>query len=144
MKFCIKSLFVIIISLIISLETFSSVKRLCKVKYKTEDGWSVEKIYEVEFVTGGELNTRIGNNKFKQYQAYCLIWFGPDQVAILKTSGFGTMIYSEKFSAEDFKSLFMIKREIDCTQENDDNEREWIIIGKELIDFVDPRANEKN
>lgn len=133
--------FLILVALLFSLEGFGSVTRLCKVKYKTEEGWSKEKIYEVEFCTGTELNTRTHSLKYSQNQTYCLIWFAPDQVALLKTSGVG-WIHSDKFSHQDFKNLFQFRREIDCTQETDDNGRDWVIIGKGVMEFIDPRGNE--
>ena len=122
------------------IECKSEVRRICKVAYQTEDGWSKEYTMEVSFATGKELNDATQSFNYSTYSNYCLIWFDQGEVAILKLDAF--LIRSgDKFADEDFRNLFSFRKEIECQQINSESERHWNIKAKDFIQFIDPRDN---
>jgi len=96
--------------LLISFNSFSAVKRICKVKYQTEDGWSKEYTMEVEFITGSELNEATHTYKYQSYSKYCCIWFSDGGVAIVEITDY-ISISGQTFEDEDFKNAFPYNRE---------------------------------
>lgn len=135
-----------LLSVVLLICAFSSahlsaeIRRLCKVYYETESGWDGGYTMEVTFVTGSELNRDTRSFNYSAFSNYCLVWFDKGEVAILKIDTF--LIRSgEEFQRGDFKNLFLLRSEIECTQVNSAEERNWKIQAKEFIQFIDPSEN---
>lgn len=137
-----KSLFSFIILLVFSTAGFASIKRICKVKYETEEGWSKEYTMEVQFMSGKELNEATKTYDYETYSNYCLIWFSEEKVAILKID-YSIYLTSQKFESDEFKKLFQRRQEVECKEVNSKSERKWIVQGKDFRGFIDPRAKDE-
>ena len=137
-----KHFIISIIIALMALNSYADIKRLCKVQYETEEGWSKEITIEVQYITGAELNKKTNSYQYSQYSNYCLIWFAQDQVAVLEIT---TYIVStgEEFDHEDFVQAFNYTQYLDCKQVNATNKRKWRIKAKDYIDFIDPREKNK-
>jgi hypothetical protein len=127
--------------ILFSSETFAGIKRICKVKYETDYGWSKEYKVEVTFMTGKELNKATSSFQYSSFSNYCLIWFDNDEVAILEIKTF-LMSVGDEFDRDDFINAFQITSDISCTQVNNESKTKWKIIAKEFISFIDPIENE--
>lgn len=132
--------FLILVLCISSFASIAEVRRICKVQYQTEDGWSKEYTVEVTFITGRELNAATKSYNYSSYSNYCLIWFDKGQVAILEITDFLSSV-GEDFDPEDFRNTFNFRTQIDCKQTNSEEKRKWRIIAKTLLGFIDPREN---
>jgi hypothetical protein len=130
----------ILILQIIPLALNAEVRRLCKVSYETEDGWSDEHIVEVTFSSGRELNKATKSFNYSPYSNYCLIWFAQNEVAILEIDAVVFGVGSE-FESDDFRKLFRLSTEIECKQINGSSEKQWRIKAKDYFRFIDPREN---
>ena len=135
-----KSLLLLAFIFLANMMAFGEVRRICKVKYQTEDGWSKEYTVQVTFLTGRELNKATKSYDYDSYSNYCLIWFEQGEVAILEIRDY-LLSVGEDFDAEDFRNAFRINSELDCKQINSESKRKWRIIGKDWTRFVDPREN---
>jgi hypothetical protein len=140
MESVMRLLIFILILQIVPLALNAEVRRLCKVSYETEDGWSDEHTVEVTFTTGRELNKATKSFNYSGYSNYCLIWFAQDEVAILEIDAIVYGVGSE-FESDDFQKLFRFSTEIDCKQINGSSEKRWRIKAKEYLRFIDPREN---
>ena len=125
---------------LISVYASADIRRLCKVKYETQDGWSKEYTVEVQFLTGSELIKKTDSYKYSSFKNYCLIWFDKDEVAILEITTF-LLSVGDEFDHEDFLAAFDLKYSIDCKQANDEKGRKWEVKARELLNFIDPREN---
>lgn len=132
------SIFATVILLILALNVYPSVRRICKVSYESEMGFSKEYVLEVTFATGNELNKATGSYLFKIYDNYALIWFDEGEVAILELDSV-VLGVGEEFDSEDFKRVFYLLGETKATQVNSDSERTWKIKAKEFFKWIDPR-----
>jgi hypothetical protein len=131
-------LFILLISVLLTASSYAETRRLCKVYYETENGWSQGYTMEVSFLTGYELNNATRSYSYSMFSNYCLIWFGKGEVAILKINA--TLFRSgNEFERDDFLNLFLLQSEIRCVQVNSEDERNWKIKAKEFINFIDPR-----
>jgi hypothetical protein len=128
------------LALLFTVPSFAEVRRVCKVKYETEDGWSKEYTVEVTFITGRELNKATKSYDYDTYSNYCLIWFDKGEVAILEIQDYLISV-GEDFDAEDFRKAFRISSELDTKQVNSPSKRKWKVIGKDWTRFIDPREN---
>jgi len=126
------------LSLFVPSPAVAAVRRLCKVSYQTQYGWSSEHTMEVAFVTGMELNEAMHSFRFAGFSTYALLWFDPGEVAILKLAGF-FIRSGDTFTAEDFRNLYYIKSTANFTQVNANYSRQWRIKAKDYISFIDPR-----
>jgi len=133
------SVLAIVILFISAANVYPSVRRICKVSYETEIGFSKEYVVEITFTTGNELNEATGSYIFSNFDNYALIWFDQGEVAILEIDSIVFGI-GEEFDSEDFKKLFYLMGETKATQVNSDSPRTWRIKAKELFDWIDPRV----
>ena len=131
-----------IFAVLISLTQFAdaSVKRIVKVSYETQYGYSDEYKKEVTFMTGRELNEATKTYDYDMFQNYALIWFDKGQVAILKIDDIIIGV-GQEFDADDFKRAFQILSEKSATQVNSETKKKWKIEAKDFIPWVDPRVN---
>ena len=133
-----KKLLLVITICVITFSSYGNIKRICKVQYKTQDGWSKYYKLEVQFVTGRELNKMFESfSKYSNIKNYCLIWFESGGGAILEIRQF--LITGEDFDSEDFRDAFSVKNYLPCKQINGETEREWRIEAKESFNFIDER-----
>jgi hypothetical protein len=114
------------------------VARYCLVSYETRQGWSEEKLHDVTFQTGRELNAATKSSRFDMFDKYALVWFAQDQVAIIRLSGF--VIAGSEFSADNFRNMFLITDSVEGEQVNGNGERKWRLRAKQSFKFIDPRA----
>lgn len=130
------------LSLTLPIDTSAAIRRLCKVQYQTEDGWSKEYTMEVEFATGSELNERTHSYKYKSFKNYCLLWFSDGGVAIEEINEYVTT--SSEFDHGAFKDLFSYRQYIECSQINSDKDEapKWKITAKTYAGFIDPRETD--
>ena len=89
--------------------------------YETEEGWSDERIVEVTFTSGRELNKATRSYNYTAYSNYCLIWFAQNEVAILEIDEAIFGVGSE-FGSDDFRKLFQFNTEIECKEINGSSE----------------------
>lgn len=145
-KYRMKNIIALFISiLLINTSTYSEVKRICKVKYETEDGWSKEYTMEVEFVTGFELNKKTQSFNYNSYSKYCCIWFSDGGVAIIEIDDYISLQNSDnEFDDDTFKSTFSYKYSITGKQVNGDKDTKtkWEIDGRDYRGYIDPRDND--
>jgi len=138
-----KKTLVFLMLVVLSLITIGSeaaIRRYCMVKYETEDGWSKTYTVEVTFMTGFELNNVTHSFNYGTYDKYCLIWWDKGEVAILKIKDY--LIVGSEFTRDDFRNAFSFRSSLNCEQVNDEDATKWQIIGKNYLQFVDPRENE--
>ncbi len=131
---------VVVFLILIPIKLNAEIRRICKVKYETEYGWSKEYKVEVTFMTGRELNSATSTFKYNSFSKYCLIWFDKDEVAILEIKAFLSSV-GDEFDREAFQNAFSINSEIPCTQINNEANTKWKVIAKEYFNFIDPREN---
>ena len=93
----------VVFLILIPIKLNAEIRRICKVKYETEYGWSKEYKVEVTFMTGRELNSATSTFKYNSFSKYCLIWFGKDEVAILEIKAFLSSV-GDEFDREAFKT----------------------------------------
>ena len=122
-------------------EPVHRLRRLCKVSYETQYGWSPEITLEVQFLTGRQLNRATRSYNYDLFGNYALIWFENDEVAVLKSNEFLFGV-GEDFDNEDFRRMFQFRQAAEFEQVNATHSRKWQIKGKDWIRFVDPRAEE--
>lgn len=130
-------IFVILIS--ISLYANASVRRIVKVSYETQYGYSDPYIMEVTFLTGQELNKATKTYDYAMFDNYALIWFKEDEVAILKIDDI-ILGVGQKFDSDDFRRAFQIISEKSAIQINSKYKRKWKIKAKGIINWIDPRV----
>lgn len=124
------------------LNSFAVVRRICKVQYSTDYGWSQEYTMQVEFMTGMELNRATHSYSYDSYKKYCLLWFSNGGVAINEIDA--SVLCGSEFDDEAFRTLFYLRTSVQCTQINStENEAlAWKITAKMLFGgFIDPRDN---
>lgn len=136
-----KKLLLIFLLLSITFSSYSNIRRICNVQYKTEDGWSKYYKMEVQFVTGSELNKMTTSYKYSTYLNYCLLWFEKGEVAILEITDYLSDV-GEYFERNAFRSAFSFRRQLSCKQVNAEQKREWRIEAKNMIEFIDPIEND--
>ena len=131
----------IILIVFISMSQFAdaSVRRIVKVSYETQYGYSDEYKMEVTFLTGQELNKATKTYDYDMFDNYILIWFKEDKVAILKIDDIIIRV-NQKFDSDDFKRAFQIISEKYATQVNSQYKRKWKIEAKDIIRWIDPRV----
>ena len=112
--------------------------RYCQVSYETREGWSIEYLHEVTFQSGTELNTATKSLQFSSFENYALVWYAPDQVAIIKLGAF--LVTGREFLPRHFRQMFLISESVEGEQVNVRGERNWRIKGKEFFKFIDPRT----
>lgn len=134
------SLVMLLLGICSSAQLSAEVRRLCKVYYETEEGWSSGYTMEVSFVTGTELNRATRSYDYSPFSNYCLVWFDRGEVVILRIESF-LVRSNDEFERSDFKNLFLIHSDIECTQVNGPEERNWRIRARDVIQYVDPREN---
>lgn len=129
-----------ILAALITLTQFidASVKRIVKVSYETQYGYSNEYKMEVTFITGRELNKATNSYNYDMFDNYALIWFSEGEVAILKIDDIIIGV-GQKFDANDFKRAFQIISEKSATQVNSQTKRKWKLEAKDIIRWIDPR-----
>lgn len=128
--------------LLILFTTNATVKRSCKVKYKTEEGWSKDYLLQVQFMTGRELKKAVNSNEYRESYSYALIWFEEGQVAIIELST-GYENFGEDFDPEDFRKIFSYRTQIEGEQVNNKRKTEWEIQGKDYGGFIDKRVDDE-
>jgi len=131
----------IILIVLISMSQFAdaSVRRIVKVSYETQYGYSNKYKTEVTFLTGRELNKATKTYDYNMFDNYALIWFKEDKVAILKIDGIIIGV-GQEFDSDDFKRAFQIISEKSATQVNSQYKRKWKIKAKDIIRWIDPRV----
>jgi hypothetical protein len=125
-----------------SLNSFAVIRRICKVQYATDYGWSQEYTMQVEFMTGVELNRVTHSYSYESYKRYCLLWFSNGGVAINQIDAY--FLCGSEFDDEAFRNLFYLRTSVQCTQINSTEEEApaWKITAKILFgDFIDPKDN---
>jgi hypothetical protein len=125
-----------------SLSSFAEVRRICKAQYMSIENrhWGKEYTLEVIFLTGQELNKKIGTSKYDFTKNYCQIWFDSDEVAILEI--ITPLAYlGDEFDREEFRTAFNYNVDLECRQVNSASTRKWRIIAKDYMNFIDPREN---
>lgn len=135
-----KKIFLIIIILITTFSAYANVRRICNVRYKTEEGWSKYYTLEVQFVTGLELIKMTDDYKYTTYSNYCLIWFENGGVAILEIDDI--LLVGDTFDREDFIDAFNYRPELDCKQINGKSKRKWEVVAKDGVNYIDPREKD--
>lgn len=126
---------------------YAKVTYLCNVSYFTHSGWSNEKVSEVSFYSGKELNKSTGTFDYDQSHCYAAIWFSQSNVAILEVRSNGFKSYGSSFTKSDFLKLFgsFMTKHIGCIQKNDKQKRKWQIKAKKSNlykdEWIDPRLN---
>jgi len=120
----------------------AEVRRICKVVYETQSGWSPEVAVEVTFLTGRELNRATKSSTYSVQSRYALIRFVNGQVAILESTG-ALLGVDEAFDSDDFVRMFRQLGEQTFRQVNETsgNQKLWKIKAREFTKFIDPRAN---
>jgi hypothetical protein len=68
--------------------SFAKYRQTCAVRYSTEDGWSKKYIVDVTFMSGFELNQATSSYRYSSYSVYALIFWGRDEVTIIKLSSY--------------------------------------------------------
>jgi hypothetical protein len=120
----------------------AEVRRICKVSYETQAGWSQEVAVEVRFATGRELNRATKSSNYKILSRYALIRFVNNEVAILESTG--TLLgVDDAFDNDDFVRMFRLLGEQTFRQVNETSggQRLWKIKARDFTKFIDPRAN---
>ena len=130
-------IFVVLISMVQFAD--ASVRRIVKVSYETQYGYSDEYKMEVTFLTGQELNKATKTYDFDIFDNYALIWFDEGKVAILKIDDLIIGV-GQDFDTDDFKRAFQIISEKSATQVNSQYKRKWKIEAKDIIRWIDPRV----
>lgn len=147
----------------------SAVRRLCAVSsYLADSGWQEEHVREIVFLTGYEINDVAAENlgilhmptvdwakvvkffydkpgaeksPYNLNSNFICIWLSRDDVAILEFP-FNGQIRDNKFSPENFRSLFANQKSIEVQQINFPTIKKWRIRAKELDNpfrFIDKR-----
>lgn len=60
----------------------------CKVKYRTQYGWSDGYTVDVNFLTGYELNDATSSFNYNSYSVYAVIFWGDGEASVIKLSGY--------------------------------------------------------
>lgn len=131
------------VTLGLTISSEAATRRIVKVSYETETGWSREVPVEVTFASGSELNAKAPRLGLKHFELYALIWFKDEQVAIIKLDDKPILMGFDGFTAENFKELYFIKSEVKGKQVNDDGDgKRWKFKAKDIITWIDPRAED--
>jgi hypothetical protein len=139
----IRALFLLVAAITIATPCDAAVRRIVKVSYEQEFGWSREVKVEVTFASGSELNAKAHQLRLRPFELYALIWFKDDQVAIVKLDNKPLLMGLDGFTAENFKDLYFIKSEAKGTQVNDDGDgQRWNFKAKDIITWIDPRVED--
>jgi hypothetical protein len=137
-----KAALLLLFTIVFAHSLHATVRRVCKVQYQTEYGWSQEYTMQVVFMTGTELNRATRSFSYDAFKKYCLLWFSDGGVAINEIKDYFLCGY--EFDDDAFRSLFAFHFSIQCVQVNskDDEAPVWKIAGKSFSgDFIDPRDN---
>lgn len=135
-----KNILFILIVIFATTTSYANVKRICNVRYKTEQGWSKYYTMEVQFVTGVELIKMTDDYKYSIYFNYCLLWFEEGGVAILEIDDI--LLVGDAFDRKDFVEAFQFRTELHCKQINGESKRKWEVVAKEGLNFFDPREKD--
>jgi hypothetical protein len=104
-------------------------------------GGSDPYIRSVEFINGEEYAKARGDFIGFPFDAYALIWFSQEQVAILKIKSF-FVSSSDRFGLDDLNNLFMISDSVLAEQVNGNSGRLWRITCKKFFEWIDPRLKD--
>ncbi len=114
-------------------------KRYCKVHHLTRAGWSEGYVMEVSFLTGYELGKRLNAQGYNYADNFAMFWFAQDEVAIIKLDAQVTIgLY---FKPLNFRGgLFSRDESIRGTQVNAPTPRQWMVVAREGLTWVDERG----
>ncbi len=116
----------------------AKVERFVRVSSQTRDGWTKERLVEVEFLYGSEINRELGQRAYSDFTPFARIWFAQDQVAVIQLVGVG----AGDMNNDSFKRLF-IGEVIDGAQVNKGGPRTYRLRAKlGILYWIDPRAEE--
>lgn len=83
-----KSIFLLVVSFLLSFNAEAKYTQTCVARYMTKDGWSKKYTVDVTFMSGYELNEATSSYKYSTYSVYALIFWGKGQATIIKTSNY--------------------------------------------------------
>ncbi len=96
----------------------------CKVKYKSNDGWSEYYTVEVTFHSGAELNKATRTFDYDGFSTYAVVFWGDNKASVIKISSFtgcGTEV-----------NQGCISNKVSNLEGEDQNGRSWEVCSKNM------------